>query len=407
MLKFRINLHQGCYFIFMTIKFNNTYTNKITLKYLSRSLLTFAFLFGLSLTGYIASPAFSQSKIEEGVFNSKNGAKLNVDDLPPVNKLFNSSDLLKVSIETNTARLYFDKENPEYQKAVFRMRINDSISIVKKIRIKIRGNTRVQICDTPPFKIDFHKTDFKWKWFNKLHTLKVVNTCGNGKTFQNYLLSEYLIYKTYNELTNMSYRVRLLELTLKDSKHVEDDQVHFAFLIESDKILAKRTDTKELESEDITIAQLMQIFYTDPNKSSLFNTNLLSLFQYMIGNTDWGSCNFHNVKVFEHAGVYSPVPYDFDYSGMVNADYAVPTNSLLIKSVRERYYLGPCSESNEFNKALEVLKSKKSEIYSVVEAFPYIRSKEKEKIIKYFDSFFNMIDNPQSLMEMAMTNCPD
>ena len=92
---------------------------------------------------------------------------------------------------------------------------------------------------------------------------------------------------------------------------------------------------------------------------------------------------------------------------MVNADYAVPPKSLPIKTVRERYYLGPCCESNEFNKALEVLKSKKSEIYSVVEAFPYLRSKEKENIIKYFDSFYNLIDNPQSLMEMATTNCQD
>ena len=74
----------------------------------------------------------------------------------------------------------------------------------------------------------------------------MVSTCGNGKAYQNYLLSEYLIYKTYNVLTDMSYRVRLLELTLKDSKHVEDDVVHFAFLIERDKSLAKRTDAKEI-----------------------------------------------------------------------------------------------------------------------------------------------------------------
>ena len=112
----------------MIFTFANGLIGEITLKNLSRSLLTFAFLFGLSLTGYIASPAFSQSEVEEGVFNSVNGAKLIVDDLPPVSSLFKSSDLLKVFIETNTTRLYFDKENPEYQKSVFRMKINDSIS---------------------------------------------------------------------------------------------------------------------------------------------------------------------------------------------------------------------------------------------------------------------------------------
>ncbi|MCH8232520.1 MAG: hypothetical protein IIB82_07765, partial [Bacteroidetes bacterium] len=88
----------------MIFTFTNGLIDEITLKYLSRPLLTLTFSVCLSLTGYIASPAFSQSEVEEGVFNSVNGAKLIVDDLPPVNSLFKSSDLLKVSIETNTTR---------------------------------------------------------------------------------------------------------------------------------------------------------------------------------------------------------------------------------------------------------------------------------------------------------------
>ncbi len=390
----------------MIYTFTNGLIDKITLKKLTRLLLTLTFLIGLSPADFVTSPAYSQSKVEEGVYNSENGIKLQVDELPPVSSLFNSTDLLKVSIETNIGRLYFDKENPEYQKAVFRMKINDSISVVKKTRIKIRGNTRVQICDTPPFKIDFHKTDFKWKWFNKLHALKVVNTCGNGKAYQNYLLNEYLIYKMYNVLTDMSYRVRLLELTLKDSKGMEPDEVHFAFLIESDKMLKKRTDTKELESEDIKMAELMQIFYMNPGETSLFNINILALFQCMIGNTDWGSNSFHNVKIFMKNETYSPVPYDFDYAGMINAKYAVPPKSLPINTVRERYYLGPCCKNNEFDGALEVFKSSKEKMYRVVNTFPYLRPKEKENIINYFDSFFDIVDNPQALKAMATTNCP-
>ena len=41
--------------------------------------------------------------------------------------------------------------------------------------------------------------------------------------------------------------------------------------------------------------------------------------------------------------VYKRQPYDFDYSGIVDTDYAVPGEGVDIKSVRERAYLGPVS----------------------------------------------------------------
>ena len=63
----------------------------------------------------------------------------------------------------------------------------------------------------------------------------------------------------------------------------------------------------------------------------------------MIGNTDWSVPNQHNCKVLsgmniEHSDLGTIVPYDFDYSGLVDADYAVPYEGLALESVRERRY---------------------------------------------------------------------
>jgi hypothetical protein len=37
-----------------------------------------------------------------------------------------------------------------------------------------------------------------------------------------------------------------------------------------------------------------------------------------------------------------PIPYDFDYSGLVDATYALPPPGMGITTVRDRVYRGPC-----------------------------------------------------------------
>ncbi len=59
----------------------------------------------------------------------------------------------------------------------------------------------------------------------------------------------------------------------------------------------------------------------------------MTLFQYMVGNTDWSAVRSgpddrccHNVAVFSGDGgaSNSVVPFDFDQAGLVDAPYAVP-----------------------------------------------------------------------------------
>ena len=64
----------------------------------------------------------------------------------------------------------------------------------------------------------------------------------------------------------------------------------------------------------------------------------MSVFQYMVGNTDWSMVRFHNVEVSRTPrGVYVPVPYDFDWTGLVSTRYARPNEGLGIRSVRQRF----------------------------------------------------------------------
>ena len=74
----------------------------------------------------------------------------------------------------------------------------------------------------------------------------------------------------------------------------------------------------------------------------------MSIFQYMIGNLDWSVLKSHNIALFRREdGTIIPLPFDFDYSGLVNAEYAVPPKALHLYSIRVRKYRGFCrSEIN-------------------------------------------------------------
>ena len=61
------------------------------------------------------------------------------------------------------------------------------------------------------------------------------------------------------------------------------------------------------------------------------------VFEYMIGNTDWSAVYGHNIVLIrDAAGRATAVPYDFDFSGLVDTEYARAAPELPIRHVRQR-----------------------------------------------------------------------
>ena len=135
---------------------------------------------------------------------------------------------------------------------------------------------------------------------------------------------------------------------------------------------------------------------------------IVALFEYMIGNTDWGVSVNHNTKLILSKTDSSQrpyvVPYDFDYSGLVNTDYAVPDEKLNITSVTERLYQGFPRSMEEINEVLDIFKKQKSNIYSLINNFDLLTSKSKKEMISYLDSFFKMINDPVELNDVFIEN---
>ena len=172
---------------------------------------------------------------------------------------------------------------------------------------------------------------------SSLKKLKLVCGCDRGIESEALILKEYLVYKIYNLLTDMSFRVRLLRINYQDTRNKLKPYSQYAFLIEDVDEMARRNKCYEVEKLS---------FRSDGTSQE--QMTLVAIFQYMIGNTDWAIPNYHNIKlmrpVTDSFSMPYTIPYDFDFCGLVNANYATPPEELGISSVRERAYRGYTKE---------------------------------------------------------------
>jgi len=311
--------------------------------------------------------------------------------------LFTKDELLKISLRFNMTEYTRKRSKEDYLKAILTYHLNDKDSVNREIRLKSRGEFRNGFCDFPPIRLNFKNAGFKKDDLKEIEAIKLVTHCKYGN--EENLLKEYLCYKLFNVLTDKSFRARLLEIdyinTYKNKKPVHS----YGFLIEPISILAERINAVEVES--LKLGQ---------KSMSPETMNRLAIFNYMIGNTDWSVPNQHNCKILsplksETPGLGLIIPYDFDYSGLVNADYAVPSDKLSIKSVTERLYIGLCRSDEEILKALKEFVDKKESFYKVVNDFPYLSERTKKEITRYLDQFYSEIDKNNTILYNFKKNC--
>jgi len=213
------------------------------------------------------------------------------------------------------------------------------------IMISARGKSRREFCRFPPLRVRFDPKPKAPSVFKGQKGLKLVTHCQKSKSYRQFTLLEYSAYKMLNTLTNESLRVRLANIEYVDTKSGKTVAVRQGFFIEDTDDAAKRLGKKELDIPKVKSSQLNSI---DAARTELF--------QYMIGNLDWSirlgpqkSDCCHNAKLIAQTKRattdFTPVPYDFDASGLVDASHASPPQSLRVSSVRTRLYRGFCSRA--------------------------------------------------------------
>ena len=313
--------------------------------------------------------------------------------------LFASEEPLELILEADLVAITEDKsDEPEYTKATLIRVLEDYKIRAFEIKVKPRGNTRrvTDLCEFPPLKFNFKKSQVTNTVFDGQDKLKFVSQCRKEKEFKNYVLEEYLLYKTYNLLTEESYKTRLVKLTLKDIKLRIPSISMTGFLIEDNETLEKRIGAKRFE----------KLVYSQDSCTAP-SVDRLSLFQFMIGNTDWYINTKHNTDIFQMKknGALIPVPFDFDFAGVINTYYAIPSKQIPITNVRQRYYKGSCRSYDEYEETIELFNQKKKDIFALYNSFELLPKSVIKKSLRYYTKFYSIINDPQRVNEVFVNVC--
>ena len=316
--------------------------------------------------------------------------------------LFESEDLLDVALEFDLRT--FLKKHPKagYQNAKLTIYVSDNDTIDRKVKIKPRGEYRQTVCSFPPVMINFKKLFPAYSDTGSINKLKLVTHCQSGKTSDENVLREYLVYKLFNVLTDTSFRVRLLRVNYIDAAREGKTITQYGFFIEPVEIMALRTKSSVVKATNLTQKHIV------PS-----NMNRVAIFFYMIAQWDWSVPGLHNVAVivppdYATSALGIAIPYDFDLTGIVNPPYGFPDEKMGIKSNRDRLFSGICRSREEFARALSEFRDLKEKFYSVVNEFTYLDLKAKKDITGFLDQFFNQLDNQKDLEKLIgqfMSSC--
>ena len=321
------------------------------------------------------------------------------------NPLFADNSLLEITITAPLTTLMRDRSNEEYVMGQLTYEDEESGAVILDVGIRARGRFRRtrEVCSFTPLRLNFKKETTRKTLFTRTDKIKLVTHCRDkSERYSQGVLREYLAYRILNTMTDKSFRVRPLQIRYVNSESKKKDRVEFGFLIEPDKALAKRLGMKVLGIEK-----------TSTDALDGRHTNVTSVFQYLIGNTDFSpiraaegeSCCHNHVLIGGETGDLLSVPYDFDMSGFVNAAYAVPNEKFRIRSVRTRLYRGRCANNEYLDNTIQAYQDRKQDIYQLVNGFEHLTDRTRKQLIRYIDDFYAAVDDPKQLDSRLRKRC--
>ena len=346
----------------------------------------------VTLTGLLLF-CFSQGAV------AKDGEK---DGLSP---LFQSHAPLALTLSAPFRTINkYRGDNRHYVPAVLILTDKDNREVRLALKVRVRGNFRSQsrICTNPPLKLNLKRKTTANTIFAGENKLKLVVECRSYHSYQQYLLLEYLNYRIYQLLTDDALHVRLVTVDYYDSDRKRDLGKKKAFFIEDAGRFAKRMGMQEVHRKKLS-----------PGAYDPVLINLVEVFEYLIGNTDWSlidghldeNCCHNIIPMARKDGTLVPIPYDFDLTGLVNPSYAQVSDLLPIHSVRQRLYRGFCHGDGVVQATVAKFLTEKDAIRALYTNQPGLSAQSKKYALRYIDQFYDTIQDPEQLQRNIIGKC--
>jgi hypothetical protein len=300
--------------------------------------------------------------------------------------LFASTEPLEFSLVANFKAINRERD-PESKTAYPGTLRSGEASIPATLNARGHLRRMARTCDYVPLRVGFAKKDVKGTLFARQDAIKLVVQCASGREFEQFILREHLAYRVFNVITPRSFRARLARITYIDAVTGKSIGTRAGMFLEDESSVARRMEGR--------VVELPRLSFDDLHPDTLMP---MMIFQYMIGNTDFSIYALHNVRIVQRPDKsLHPVPYDFDITGLVNPPYGIPARALMLKSITERLYRGPCRPQSIVDPYIANFVAKRDPIRALADAIPGIERGTRDEVRSFIDGFYNAIKSPKDV----------
>jgi hypothetical protein len=314
--------------------------------------------------------------------------------------LFRSDEPLAITITTNLRSLVRERDSLKLEKwgAVATVTAGTPAPQTIPVTLRARGHYRRQArnCDFPPIRLDAAKAAARGTILQGNTRLKVTTACRPGsRDYVQYILAEYAVYRAWALLDPLHFRTRLARITWTDSLARTAPITTWAFVIEEAGEVADR--------RGYGVEEAQGALFDDVEATSVRRT---ALFEWLIGNVDWSISAQHNIGLFrDSAMTIRAAPYDFDFSGAVDARYATPDPRLRIKVVTDRLHRGPCLPPDAWAPVVAHFLSKRAAIDSMYASIPDLDPAYLARIRTFWNRGWRTLEDPKAFRGAIVGEC--
>jgi hypothetical protein len=312
-----------------------------------------------------------------------------------IDSLFLSNEIINMELRSDFSGIQNDRaENPLYHDGELIYYTPGGDTTTLSVKVMARGNFRrdPKNCKFPPLLVNFKKNDVKNTLFDNQDKLKLVTPC----QIEEDVIDEYLIYKMYNEVTDQSMLVRLAKILYFDTGTGKKIFDKYSFFIESKEHVAERNNAFEKDK------------FLTPFDLNSENLKKMSVFEYIIGNKEWFITTRHNVVIMQpNDSTLAPfaVPYDFDFSAFVDADYTKPKGVPEELLSNRRVYKGLCYNADEFKDIFNFYRELKPEFDSLISNMELIPKFSRKQMLTYIEQFYMVTESSELIQREFLDVC--
>ncbi|NOU61837.1 hypothetical protein [Marinifilum caeruleilacunae] len=314
--------------------------------------------------------------------------------------LFKNEHLLKIELKTDLTTLINDiAEKRDYHESDLLVLNEGAEQVQLSVKVKTRGNfrRRKQNCNFPPLRFKIPAREAKGTEFEGQSKLKYVSHCQSFiEDYEQHTIEEYLIYKMYNLVSDHSYRARLAQVSFIDT-NTSDTIKKFGFFLEDKDDVALRNGKQILNYKNMKQYEILRE-----------NMVMLSLFQLMIGNADWDVGRLHNIDIMSVSDHSIPVvvPYDFDWSGIINHSYFTLSPKIAPDAKYKRLYKGMRWSQEELQQAFANFNELKPTFLELLNGCEYLKETNRYKLLGYIEEFYHLINTRKDVKEVIEKKAP-